>query len=56
MKIGIMQGRLLPKIKNQFQALAIKNNGDIDNAVKILKKYSDKSDADLKNVILKIVD
>jgi hypothetical protein len=31
-----------------------KNNGDIDNAVKILKKYSDKSDADLKNVILKI--
>jgi hypothetical protein len=31
-----------------------KNNGNIDNAVKILKKYSDKSDADLKNVILKI--
>ena len=31
-----------------------KNNGDIDNAVKILKKYSDKSDAELKNVILKI--
>ena len=31
-----------------------KNNGDIDNAVKILKKYSDKSDAELKVVILKI--
>lgn len=31
-----------------------KNNDDIDNAVKILKKYSDTPDADLRDVILKI--
>lgn len=34
--------------------IRLKKKSDIDNAVKILKKYSDKSDADLKEIVLRI--